>query len=227
MNASPEDIARERAELLDARATGLQRQQYIALLGHELRNPLHAVYAGADLLARKLTDPGQAEIAQRIMTNARRMSSLIDGVLDFARGRLGGGIGVKITEVADINSGLAEVVQEFEDGRPDCRIHADLHVGLPVMCDLGRLQQVASNLLANALTHSSPHSPVSITASADHEGWVLEVWNCGEPRVPADSIEKIFEPFWRHSPSACHSGLGLGLFICREIVRAHHGSGSP
>src|SRR5277367_4481064 len=94
---------REQSALLDERAAAELREQFIAILGHDLRNPLHAVFAGADLLARTLAYPAHVEIASRIKTNARRMSLLIDDVLDFARGRLGGGIGLELTEVENIN----------------------------------------------------------------------------------------------------------------------------
>jgi signal transduction histidine kinase len=147
---------------------------------------------------------------------------LIDDVLDFARGRLGGGIGLELTDVENVNVGLATVVQEMEDAQPECEIISHISVNRAVRCDLGRLQQVASNLLANAFTHGLPHSPIEISASADENDLVLEVWNAGEP-IPAESLAKIFEPFWRHSVSASRNGLGLGLHICSQIVRAHAG----
>jgi signal transduction histidine kinase len=213
---------REHRALLDERAAGELREQFIAILGHDLRNPLHAVYASGELLERRLQDPALLNIAGRIKTNARRMSLLIDDVLDFARGRLGGGIGVELTHVDNINLGLATVVQELLDAQPGCKIIADIRVNRSVRCDLGRLQQVASNLLANALTHGLAHSPIKITATADENDLVLDVWNAGEP-IARDSIHKIFEPFWRHSVSASRNGLGLGLHICAQIVRAHEG----
>jgi signal transduction histidine kinase len=150
------------------------------------------------------------------------MSALIDDVLDFARGRLGGGIGLELTEVENINTGLATVVQELRDAQPECEIISHIGVSRAVRCDLGRLQQVASNLLANALTHGLPESPVKITARADEDDLVLEVWNAGEP-IPTENLGKIFEPFWRHSVSRSRNGLGLGLHICSQIVRAHAG----
>ena len=213
---------REHTALLDERATGELREQFIAILGHDLRNPLQAIFAGSDLLQRKLTDPSLSGIAARIKTNVRRMSSLIDDVLDFARGRLGGGIGVELTDVENINTGLTTVIQELQDAQPDAVIIANISVNHSVRCDLGRLQQVASNLLANALTHGLPHSPIKISARADETDLVLDVWNAGEP-IPARSIDKIFEPFWRHSVSPSRHGLGLGLHICSQIVRAHEG----
>jgi signal transduction histidine kinase len=212
----------EHRALLDERAAGELREEFIAILGHDLRNPLHAIYAGGDLLERKLTDPDLSVMASRIKANVRRMSALIDDVLDFARGRLGGGIGLELTEIENINTGLATVIQELRDAQPDSIILSDIHVNRPVRCDLGRFQQVASNLLGNALTHGLPGSPVRITASVDQEELVLEVWNAGEP-IPAESLGKIFEPFWRHSVSASRNGLGLGLHICSQIVHAHEG----
>jgi signal transduction histidine kinase len=217
-----EQREREQRTLLDERAAGQLREQFIAILGHDLRNPLQAVYASSDSLIRKLRDPGLSSIASRIKTNARRMSLLIDDVLDFARGRLGGGIEVELTEVENINDGFTTVVQELQDALPGCKILSHIRVGRSVRCDLGRLQQVASNLLANALTHGRPHSPVKITARADENDLVLEVWNAGEP-IPPENIGKMFEPFWRHSDSAGRNGLGLGLHICSQIARAHKG----
>jgi hypothetical protein len=212
----------EHTALLDERASSELREQFIAILGHDLRNPLHAVLATAELLERRLAYPAHAELASRIKISARRMSSLIDDVLDFARGRLGGGIGVELTEVENINTGLTTVIQEIQDAQPNCRIISNISVDRPVRCDVGRLQQVASNLLANALTHGLSGSPVQISARADDRDLVLEVWNAGEP-IPPDHIDKMFEPFWRHSASPSRHGLGLGLHICAQIVRAHAG----
>jgi signal transduction histidine kinase len=213
---------KEHRALLDERAAGELREQFIAILGHDLRNPLHAVFAHGDLLERRLTDPALSVMASRIKANVRRMSALIDDVLDFARGRLGGGISVELTEIENINTGLATVIQELRDAQPDSTILSEIRVNRPVRCDLGRLQQVASNLLGNALMHGLAGSPVKIVAGVDEEELVLEVWNTGEP-IPEESLGKIFEPFWRHSVSASRNGLGLGLHICSQIVQAHEG----
>jgi signal transduction histidine kinase len=213
---------REQTLLHDERAAGELREQFIAILGHDLRNPLQAVSASSELLLRKFPDPAVSAIATRIKTSACRMSALIDDVLDFARGRLGGGIALELTDVEDVNTGLTTVVQELQDAQPESTIISDISVDCSVRCDLGRLQQVASNLLANALTHGLPTSAIKISARADETDLVLEVWNAGEP-IPAQSIDKIFEPFWRHSVSASRHGLGLGLHICSQIVRAHDG----
>jgi signal transduction histidine kinase len=213
----------ELATLTDERATSELREQFIAILGHDLRNPLQAVVASSEMLIRKPNDPALVQqLAGRIKTNVKRMSLLIDDVLDFARARLGGGIGVNVGEVDDVNTGLESVVKELQDGQPGRQILANISVTRRVRCDLGRVQQVVSNLIGNALTHGAPDKPVRVTARTDDNHFVLEVWNDGEP-IPAESVPKIFEPFWRNSTSASRQGLGLGLHICSQIIRAHNG----
>ena len=220
---SQEIQARELAAMSSERATNELREQFIAILGHDLRNPLQAVSATSELLMRRSNEPALVQqLAGRIKVSAKRMSSLIDDVLDFARGKLGGGIGIRVGEVEDINSGLMQIVRELQDGQPDRQIVADVHVTRKVRCDLGRIQQVASNLIGNALTHGTTDTPVKVTAYSDSDHFVLEVWNDGEP-IPPESVSKIFEPFWRNSTSSARQGLGLGLHICSQIVRAHQG----
>jgi signal transduction histidine kinase len=212
----------EEQALLNERAASELREQFIAILGHDLRNPLQAIYASSDTLQRKLADPELLVYAGRIRNSVKRMSALIDDVLDFARGRLGGGIEIELTEVQNICTGLTTVIQELQDAQPGCKILSSIDVDQQLRCDLGRLQQVASNLLANALTHGRADTPVKFTVSADDTHLILQVWNAGEP-IPAESIGKIFQPFWRHSVSSSRNGLGLGLHICSQIVRAHEG----
>jgi signal transduction histidine kinase len=211
------------ATLQMERATSELREQFIAILGHDLRNPLQAVVVGTELLARKPNDPQFVlQVAARIKASAKRMSSLIDDVLDFARGKLGGGIGVELAEVDDIDTGLKSIVKELQDSQPDRQILTNISVTRKVRCDLGRVQQVASNLIANALTHGALDKPVRVSAHTDDRDFVFEVWNDGEV-IPPESVAKIFEPFWRSSTSAAREGLGLGLHICSQIVRAHNG----
>jgi signal transduction histidine kinase len=162
------------------------------------------------------------QLAGRIKNNAKRMSALIDDVLDFARGKLGGGITIVVDQAGDITTGLEQVIKELQDGNPGREILANIDVMRGVRCDIGRLQQVASNLIGNALAHGAADTPVRVTAQTDEEQLLLEVWNDGEP-IPAESLPKIFEPFWRNSTSASRQGLGLGLHICSQIVRAHNG----
>jgi signal transduction histidine kinase len=214
---------RNETELRDARASSELREQFIAILGHDLRNPLQAVAATSALLERKYADPAIKGMAARITGSVNRMSRLIDDILDFARSRLGGGIGVSIDEGRDVDSALSQCVRELQDAHPDREIATDIKVTRVIRCDIARLQQVTSNLLGNALTHGAPDRPIAVVAYTDDSAFVLEVSNDGEP-IPADSLPKIFEPFWRQSIGHHRQGLGLGLSICSQIVRAHRGS---
>jgi signal transduction histidine kinase len=215
---------RDQAVLMDERAASELREQFIAILGHDLRNPLHAVIMGSELLLRKSDDAAfVAQIAGRIRTNSKRMALLVDDVVDFARGKLGGGIGVNLREVDDVNAALNSVIREFQDGQPERQILASISVAGPVRCDIGRIQQVASNLIGNALTHGAAQKPIRVSARSDDHYLILEVSNDGEPIAP-ESLLKIFQPFWRNSTSAAREGLGLGLHICSQIVQAHGGN---
>jgi signal transduction histidine kinase len=222
-------LDRQAAHELDTAALSAERshselrEQFIAILGHDLRNPLQAVVAAGDLIHRRAADASLQDLANRIKGNAKRMSALIDDILDFARGKLGGGIGLQADEVTDVEAGLEQVVRELQDGHPNRQIVSQIHITRTVRCDLGRVQQLASNLIGNALAHGAPASPVKVTAHSDERDFVLEVWNDGDP-IPLDSIPKIFEPFWRNSTSTSRQGLGLGLYICSQIVRAHKGT---
>jgi signal transduction histidine kinase len=218
------DATREGVQnaLRDERAASELREQFIAILGHDLRNPLQAISATSELLTRKLTDPVFAGMASRIKANSKRMSLLINDVLDFAQGRLGGGLGLRVEEVGDIGRELQSVVKELQDGHPNRQILSEFRVSRPVPCDVGRIQQVASNLIGNALSHGAPESSVRVCASTSDNEFIFEVWNAGEP-IPAEGRDKVFEPFWRNSSSTNRSGLGLGLYICSQIVKAHGG----
>lgn len=212
------------AALLDAHEAGELRDQFIAILGHDLRTPLSAVGHQAELLAHQADDPAAVRAtASRIGTNVRRMSALIDDVLDFARGRLGGGIGVERASVPDCDAALQAVVAEIQAAYPQRTVEARIDDALACVGDRGRLQQLAANLLANALTHGASDGVVRFTAVRDGGELVIEVWNAGDP-IAEGSLRQIFKPFRRAEGSARREGLGLGLHICQQIVQAHGGT---
>jgi signal transduction histidine kinase len=208
--------------LLDERASSELREQFIAVLGHDLRNPLAAVSATAELLARSKNDPQLVTLGQRLRATTIRMSRLIDDVMDFARGRLGSGIGVSIVPTENLAASLQEVVAELQTAHPDRKIHDSIHVDRLVYCDRTRIQQLLSNLLGNALTHGAPEQPVTLSATLENDQLILQVGNGGDLISP-DNINKVFEPYWRPPTSKPGGGLGLGLFICKQIVKAHNG----
>jgi signal transduction histidine kinase len=219
------DSERERsateAALLDERATAELREQFIAVLGHDLRNPLAAVGATAELLTRR-EDPGLVSLGMRLRTTTKRMSRLIDDVLDFARGRLGGGLGVTLAPANDMTDVLADIVAELRTAYPGRVVLEHIEVYRSIDCDRGRVQQLLSNLLANALHHGAPDQPVIVDVRVAEDELVIAVSNLGYPIGLAD-LEKVFEPYWRPATSQPGGGLGLGLYICSQIVKAHGG----
>jgi phosphoserine phosphatase RsbU/P len=210
--------------LATERETAELREQFIAVLGHDLRNPLAAISAGARILQRSGALPGQKElrVLDMINTTVTRMSDLIDNVLDFARGRLGGGITLSRDANRPLAPVLEQVVDELRTASPQRVIETSFAITDPVDCDRTRIGQLASNLIGNALTHGAPDKPVRVGAKT--EGGEFELWvaNAGEP-IPAAAMEKLFEPFFRGDVRSSRQGLGLGLHIASQIALAHGG----
>lgn len=208
-------------ELLDARQTAELRDQFIAVLGHDLRNPLASVGAIGEILSRR-PDAAIAKYGQRLRANTRRMSKLIADVLDLARGRMGAGMGLRIEAVADLETALRDVVAELRDSHPRWVIDESYRMDGEVECDLSRVQQLLSNLLGNALAYGAPSEPLVVKVSIDLFWLEISVRNGGQP-ISQNNLQKIFEPFWRPAESRPGGGLGLGLHICSQIVKAHGG----
>jgi phosphoserine phosphatase RsbU/P len=211
------------ASLLDERATSSLREQFIAVLGHDLRNPLSAISVGAELLLKTAPNDRTRSMATLIQGSASRMASLIDNVMDFARGRLGGGLTLEWTPDASVDALLQQVVSELRTSAPDRIIDADIAFGMLVNCDTRRIGQLASNLLGNAITHGACDKPIRLGAAVS-DGWFeLFVANAGDP-IPSATLEKIFEPFERGALRSSLQGLGLGLYISNQIAKAHGGN---
>ncbi len=214
-------VAGERALVDERRRTEL-RDQFIAVLGHDLRNPLAAIRAGAMLLAAMPSEgPAQRAVAV-IQNSAARMSGLIENVLDFARGQLGEGIPVTREPVTDLELTLDHVVAELRTAWPGRALDAEWTLGGTILCDPSRIAQLLSNLLANALTHGDDAAPVRTSARTIDGEFQLAVTNAGNPIAP-DKFERLFQPFSRASEGPDQQGLGLGLYIASEIARAHEG----
>lgn len=198
------------------------REQFIAVLGHDLRNPLASISAGARILDRMAQTEKEHQIIAMMQTTVMRMAGLIDNVLDLARGRLGGGIGLNRDFAKPLEPVLLEVVDELRLASPGRVIDAEFKIERPVDCDGQRLGQMLSNLLGNALTHGASNRPVLVHAET-REGW-FELWvaNAGQP-IPAAAMDKLFEPFFRGNAHASRQGLGLGLYIASQIAKAHGG----
>jgi signal transduction histidine kinase len=216
-------LADSRSALLGERETSELREQFIAVLGHDLRTPLGSILSGVDLLQRQHPHPAAAPVLERIRRSVNRMSALVDDVVDFTRGRMGGGIALEMRHEPSIGQVFEQIVEELRGMYPNRQIVTNIQPGLSLVCDAGRLAQMLSNLLKNALLHGSAEHPVRVAAHSVDGMFYMMVTNQGE-ELTARVTEQLFKPFWRASSEHPRDGLGLGLFIVAEIARSHGGA---
>jgi sigma-B regulation protein RsbU (phosphoserine phosphatase) len=197
------------------------REQFVAILGHDLRNPLAAIDGGMRLIAKTPLNDKASGIVALVQQSIRRMQSLIDTTMDFARTRLGGGIVMDRRSVL-LETTIRHVVEEFRVAVPDRVIDADISLPEIVNCDAQRISQLLSNLVANALTHGRADGAVRVRAVLEGEEFALSVANLGDP-IPPEALQRLFQPFTREDFRPSRQGLGLGLYIASEIARSHAG----
>src|ERR1700681_3180290 len=214
-------LAVTEARLLSERETSELREQFIAVLGHDLRNPLASIAAGARMLTKADQKEPASEILGLMQKSVARMSALIDNVLDFARGRLGSGIALKRSPQS-LQPVLNQVIAELRAGSPGRKIQTTFDLTRSFDCDGGRIAQLFSNLLGNAVTHGAADRPIRVRATTQDGKLELSVANAGEP-IPSEAMERLFQPFYRLAEQGSQQGLGLGLYIASEIARAHGG----
>lgn len=211
-----------RRQLVQEQETARLREQFIAVLGHDLRNPVAAVSGAARILRRQPQTEQSLNVISLMEESVGRMSRLIDDVMDFARARMGSGITLNRRPAA-LEQVLRHVVAELEAGHPDRRIDCAIALPDPVWVDDGRIGQLVSNLLANALAHGDPEQPVELDAAIHGSELKICVANSG-PTIPGDVMERLFQPFVRGDFGTNQAGLGLGLHIASEIAKAHDGT---
>jgi signal transduction histidine kinase len=217
------DLEKSENALADATKAGRLREQFIAVLGHDLRTPLSAIRMSADLLESRLEDKRERGLASAIRKSSQRMGALIEDVLDFARGRLGGGIPVRCTRVDDLQGVFSSVIAEIQASEPDVQIEQDFAIPSGIYCDPTRIGQLLSNLVGNAVTHGSRETPVRIVAKTEGDELVLSVTNHGAC-IPDALIPLLFQPFKRSDGGQRGEGLGLGLYIASQILEGHGGT---
>ena len=219
---SADNVSLAQAGLASERRMAELREQFIGVLGHDLRNPLAAIGSGANMLLKTPLNDRATRIVTLMQGAVVRMESLISNVMDFASGRLGSGI--EIAKVrGDMRPALQQVIEELRLANPDREIVAQIDCETPVHADPARVAQLFSNLLANALTHGAPERPVEVEATANDGSFLLSIVNGGEA-IPAHLHAELFRPFSRPAGSVGRSGLGLGLYIASQIADAHGGS---
>ncbi|HDZ58394.1 MAG TPA: GAF domain-containing sensor histidine kinase [Pseudomonas xinjiangensis] len=216
-------LAQSEANLSGERDSAKLREEFIAVLGHDLRNPLASIKAGTGSILRAAhTDEKTNRIARLMQNSVGRMEGLINNLLDFARGRLGGGLALD-RETKSMEPTFIQVLDEFRASAPDRLFDIQLSLDQPVEGDHSKIAQLISNLIGNAVMHGAAQELIHITALTTDTSFELAVANGGKP-ISDEVREQLFQPFYRGHQRASLQGLGLGLYISSEIAKAHDGS---
>lgn len=215
-----------------ARYSAMQREAqhvFLAILGHDVRNPLGAISMGAQIIGQDKDLPVKHQrVAAQVIKSTQRVSEIVADLLDFSTSHLGGGIPVTAADM-DFRVECEAVVQEMKMFHPERQFELEMHGDLHVHWDRSRMNQALSNLIANAVQHGSGTSPIAISATRDKSEVVFVVQNDGEV-ISRERIDKMFDPARTFAiksvseRSASHTNnLGLGLYISHEIAVAHGG----
>ena len=197
---------------------------FIGILGHEIRNPLGTISMSAELLVR--TGQMSQKAAAPIANSVERIRTLIECLVDFTRAQAEGVMPIKRVP-GNLADQVTKVIQETQVRYPDRVFNVERTGNFDGTWDEGRVGQLASNLLSNAMSYGARDAPVTLRMWASDTEVSFSVHNLGSP-IPAEDLDRIFEPLARglmegHAERQ-PGGLGLGLYICREIVSSHKGT---
>ena len=197
-------------------------EMFVAAVGHELRNPLSAMMMATELIRLTAKEAAVRRPLEILQTSGRRMSRMILDLFDLSRARLGSGIPIDRQPV-DALPIIRKVIAEFEAASPERPIHL-VHDGeVTGSWDAGRLAQILSNLIGNAIRHGAADTPVTVRVHGAEEHATIEVQNGGT--IDAEVLPYLFDPFQSHKDRAARSeGLGLGLYIVHQLLLAHGGT---
>jgi signal transduction histidine kinase len=216
-------IAHQIAFAVDRQLAAQERERVLGIVGHDLRNPLNAISVSAKLLLRRDVPEVVTKPVRRIVTSAERMERLIAQLLAFTQARHGSGLVLhrRPTDLADV---AQLVLEETEAANPSKTVRLRVLGDSSGEWDPDRLSEVLSNLLGNAVQHGGD-GPVDVRVRAEGTEVLVEVHNDG-PVIPPAVLPSLFDPFRRGAGKdrVRSSSVGLGLYISREIIRAHGGS---
>ncbi|HCF62358.1 MAG TPA: hypothetical protein DFS52_30745 [Myxococcales bacterium] len=223
-----DQIATDWLRALVEREAGRQCEQFYerlaGIVGRDLRNPLGAIALSSNLmLQRGETLPAFAlAAARRISTSADRMARMVGQLLDFTRARMAGGLPVSLrpTNLCEIARAVVDELAVLRPGQLELSCPT---VGVRGEWDPERLFQVLSNLVSNALEHGAEGMPVELVLHNQANQALIEVKNQGPP-IPADVLQRLFDPFHRVGADHPGSGLGLGLYVVQQVLLAHGGT---
>jgi signal transduction histidine kinase len=201
------------------------RNLLLGMLGHDMRNPLNAIQMTASHLAALNAGTEVSEAASRLIRSGACMKALLDDLVDFNRTQLGLGINIALADV-DLAAVFADELEQLRGAHPARRLDLEVVGDTRGRWDGLRLQQLLRNLVSNAINYGAPGAPVCVVLTGEEADVRLEVTNSG-PAIERSALDQIFDPLKRgpaHPDSQnTDSGLGLGLYIVREVARAHGG----
>jgi CheY-like chemotaxis protein/two-component sensor histidine kinase len=198
-------------------------EMFVGVLGHDLRNPLSSIVTGARFLERKTADETTLRTLRRVLSSASRMNDMIEQLLDLTRARLAGGMGfVRERRVVDVAELVTRAVDELRVAAPSRQLAIAAGTDCRTTGDATRLLQVFSNLVSNALHHGTKEAPVAVSVESAADEIVVTVRNEGV--IAPELLPLVFDPFRGARRTSTSQGLGLGLFISRQIVDAHGGT---
>jgi two-component system sensor histidine kinase/response regulator len=213
------DLYRQRQELAEMLRVN---ETFVAAIGHDLKSPIHSIALATDLILRSTQEETTKRHAERIKASSRRMVGMIDELFDLARVRLGNGIPLEPDD-ADLATIARNVTAEHLGSAGGRAIDVQQEGNTAGHWDPGRVEQIASNILGNAIRHGTPETPIDVRVQGTESHVVLSVHNGGV--IPAEVRGTLFHPFrGSETDRARRNGLGLGLFIVDQLVRAHRGT---
>ena len=213
------ELARQRQELANALHLN---ELFVGMVGHDLRNPLSAIVTGAELLAMRGGDDTTSRTLSRMIGAGRRMAALIEQMLDLTRARMHGGVGfVGDRGPVDVKDLVHRTVDELRGANPHRTMVVETTGDATTTGDAERLVQLFSNLVGNALSHGEANRPITTTVVGRDRQVAVTVHNFGA--IPAEVMPTLFEPFRGRPQHGRNAGLGLGMYIARQIARAHGG----
>lgn len=207
----------------EAKDRALLAEQMIGIVSHDLRNPVSAIVLTTELLGHDALSPTQQYAAAGILRAAKRATQLINDLLDFTQARLGAGLALS-PAACDLHEVIGEAIDELRLVYPGRALqHVRTGDGRG-SADASRLVQLVGNLVSNAVSHGHPEAPITITSDgALASALTLAVHNHGDA-IPPTLLSSLFEPMTRGAKASSSRSVGLGLFIVREIAKAHGGA---
>lgn len=224
LEAEEKQLERE-LQLTEERRRNDVQARFMSILGHDLRNPLNTISGAANVqLLINPENEKSAELSRKILRSAKQMNLMISDLLDASRHGNGDAIPVA-KKPLNLRETALMLIEDFRLGHSDRKIDFTADDNCCGAVDEMRFNQVLSNLLSNAVRYGKPDSPVKVSLREKDSAIFLSVNNQGEP-IPAEERESLFNPFWRGAKHAKNDskGLGLGLYIVRQIMRAHNGA---